>query len=225
MSRRIPWLRVSGEAVVIVASILLAFGLQAWWERRSDRQTERTVLSELHTSLSEDLELLELRLARFRNIERRVASLLSHLRSGAPYADSLDAYFGTTYGLLRTELNTGAYESLKSQGLGLLSDPVLRSHVARVYEQTYRRVEFQVELETDVVLGVLRPYFLLHFRDLILAQSATPLDYQALSRDVEFLNLLAYRLQTVGQVHTSQFEQALSDVRGLIEAIELALET
>ena len=224
MSRRIPWLRVSGEALVIVASILLAFGLQAWWEGRTDRQTERTVLNELHTSLSADLELLELRLDRFRRIESRVASLLTHLESGAPYADSLDAYFGTAYSVLRTELNMGAYESLKSQGLGLLSDQSLRSHVARLYEQTYRRVEFQVDLETDVVLGLLRPYFLLHFRDLILATSATPLDYEALLDDVEFLNLVAYRLQTVRQVHISTFEEAVSDVRGLIAAIERALE-
>lgn len=224
MRRRIPWLRVSGEALVIVISILLAFGLQAWWEGRVDRKTERTVLSELHTSLSQDLELLELGLDRLRRIESRVASLLSHIQSGGPYADTLDTYFGTAYGVLTTELNTAAYESLKSQGLVLLSDQGLRSHVARVYEQTYRRVEWQVNLETDVVLGLLRPYFLLHFRDLILAQSATPLDYQALLDDVEFINLIAYRLQTVRQVHITTFEDAISDVRGLIEAIELALE-
>jgi len=224
LSTRISWLRVSAEAFVIVVSILLAFGLQAWWEGRIDRQTERTVLSELHTSLSEDLELLQLRLDRLRRIETWVESLLSHLRSGAPYADSLDAYFGTAYGIETTELNTGAYESLKSQGLGIVSDPGLRSQVARLYEQTYRRVEWQVNLETDVVLGLLRPYYLLHFRDLVLAQSATPLDYQALLDDVEFLNLIAYRLQTVRQVHISTFEQAISDVRSLIEAIELALE-
>jgi len=218
-------LRVSGEALVIVVSILLAFGLQAWWEGRSDRQTELAVLNELHTSLSEDLDLLESRLDRFRRVESRVASLLTHLQSGAPYADSLDAYFGTAYGLLRTELNTGTYESLKSQGLGLLSDQDLRSQVARVYEQTYRRVEFQVDLETDVVLGLLRPYFLRHFRDLELAQSATPLDYQALLANVEFLNSVAYRLQTVRQVHISTFEEAISDVRELITAIELVQET
>lgn len=84
MSRRVPWLRVSGEALVIVVSILLAFGLQAWWEGLTDRRTERTVLSELHTSLSEDLEQLELRLDRLQGIETRVARLLAHLEAGAP---------------------------------------------------------------------------------------------------------------------------------------------
>jgi len=30
-TRQIPWLRVFVEGVVIVVSILLAFGIEAWW--------------------------------------------------------------------------------------------------------------------------------------------------------------------------------------------------
>ena len=33
MSRQIPWLRVVVEGVVIVSSILLAFGIEAAWEK------------------------------------------------------------------------------------------------------------------------------------------------------------------------------------------------
>jgi hypothetical protein len=84
-------------------------------------------------------------------------------------------------------------------------------------------VEWQGDLEADVVLGLLRPYFLLHFRDLRFSQSATPLDYQALLSDTEFLNLVAYRLQTVRQSHINTFELAISEVRDLIKATELAL--
>ena len=115
LSKQIPWLRVFVEGVVIVGSILLAFGLQAWWDGQVDRQTELTILGELHTALSSDLEVLEGRLDRFRRIESRGAVLTSYLRSGAPYADSLDAYFGTVYGFGYSLLNKGGYESLKSQ--------------------------------------------------------------------------------------------------------------
>ena len=34
MSKQIPWLRVFVEGVVIVGSILLAFGIDAWWDGR-----------------------------------------------------------------------------------------------------------------------------------------------------------------------------------------------
>ncbi len=39
-TRQIPWLRVFVEGVVIVGSILLAFGLQAWWDGRQERALE-----------------------------------------------------------------------------------------------------------------------------------------------------------------------------------------
>jgi hypothetical protein len=36
-TQNIPWKRISVEAAAIVASILLAFAIDAWWEERSDR--------------------------------------------------------------------------------------------------------------------------------------------------------------------------------------------
>jgi len=42
LKAQIPWLRVFVEGVVIVVSILLAFGLQAWWDRV--QEAERLIL-------------------------------------------------------------------------------------------------------------------------------------------------------------------------------------
>ncbi len=223
MKAQIPWLRVFVEGVVIVGSILLAFGLQAWWEGQVDRQTELNILGELHTALSSDFELVESRLDRYRQIESRTEVLLSYLRSGAPYADSLDGYFGTLYGSASVRLNTAGYESLKSQGLGLISDNGLASQVARVYEQTYPTLEGSMDTEREVVRDYLRPYFLAHFRDLTFDQSATPLDYQAILRDTEFLNLVDYRLQVVIQNHIRVFTGAISEIGALIDAISVEL--
>jgi len=59
--RRIPWARVLTEGVVIVASILLALGMDAWWsERDADREAHRelaVVLVELHEARAE-IELM-----------------------------------------------------------------------------------------------------------------------------------------------------------------------
>lgn len=32
-----PWVRLFVEGVIIVGSILLAFGIEAWWDERRDR--------------------------------------------------------------------------------------------------------------------------------------------------------------------------------------------
>jgi len=43
----IQWKRISVEAMAIVASILLAFAIDAWWENRIEREVEQEVLANL----------------------------------------------------------------------------------------------------------------------------------------------------------------------------------
>ena len=47
LTRQIPWLRVFVEGVVIVGSILLAFGIEAWWDGVQERVEERQALEAL----------------------------------------------------------------------------------------------------------------------------------------------------------------------------------
>lgn len=47
-SQKIPWNRLAVEAAAIVASILLAFAIDAWWDERQERAEEREVLESLH---------------------------------------------------------------------------------------------------------------------------------------------------------------------------------
>jgi hypothetical protein len=51
--REIPWVKISAEGVAIVVSILLAFGIQAWWEDKQTQLAEREVLSALIADLEE----------------------------------------------------------------------------------------------------------------------------------------------------------------------------
>ena len=59
MAKQIPWLRVLLEGVVIITSILLAFGIDAWWERVTDNRTEADYLSRLEADLRVDVEKWE----------------------------------------------------------------------------------------------------------------------------------------------------------------------
>jgi hypothetical protein len=47
MTKQIPWGRVFAEGVVIVGSILLAFGIDAWWDRANEEAQEREILGGL----------------------------------------------------------------------------------------------------------------------------------------------------------------------------------
>lgn len=46
-NEKIPWKRISVEAAAIVASILLAFAVDAWWAERLERAAEREELARL----------------------------------------------------------------------------------------------------------------------------------------------------------------------------------
>jgi hypothetical protein len=47
MKQDIPWNKLSIEAFVIVASILLAFGIDAWWDTREQQRNEKELLSSI----------------------------------------------------------------------------------------------------------------------------------------------------------------------------------
>ena len=59
MSERIPWGRVLVEGVVIVGSILMAFGIEAWWADRGEKTAEQAALVRIHDELVADRSRLE----------------------------------------------------------------------------------------------------------------------------------------------------------------------
>jgi hypothetical protein len=58
LARQVPWPRIFAEGVAIVVSILLAFAIQAWWERRQLEATRVELLSTLLESVRLDRETL-----------------------------------------------------------------------------------------------------------------------------------------------------------------------
>jgi len=60
-SRSIPWNRIGIEAMAIVVSILLAFGIEAWWQEKLERDQEATELARLRIEFEENLRMIDLR--------------------------------------------------------------------------------------------------------------------------------------------------------------------
>lgn len=109
---------------MIVVGVLTALAASDWQQDRTDRRGALDMLHELRVALDMDPAALA-QMERYQRIEARVETLLDVLNAGAPYADSLDSYFGTLYGIEFPKLNRAGYESLKSQGLDNISDDAL----------------------------------------------------------------------------------------------------
>lgn len=69
-SGRIPWRRLVAESVAIVASILLAFAIDAWWDGQRDRDRERDLMIDLLADFRSSRGELETRLG----LARRMAT-------------------------------------------------------------------------------------------------------------------------------------------------------
>jgi len=59
MNQRIPWKRIIAEGTIIVASILLAFSIDAWWSERQMRADEREAIDQLIEDFRANAEHLQ----------------------------------------------------------------------------------------------------------------------------------------------------------------------
>jgi hypothetical protein len=82
---RLSFSRIIGEGVAIIVSILIAFGIDAWWDARQDREREVTLLASLRSEFAYNLDELD-RLASWHARTSEYANRLLHLSR----ADSLD---------------------------------------------------------------------------------------------------------------------------------------
>ena len=75
------WKRLALEAVVIVSSILLAFGIDAWWQEGEEQREVRESLAALRSEFVENRSRLDSAIV---SGERRVAAIDGMLRKTTP---------------------------------------------------------------------------------------------------------------------------------------------
>ncbi len=139
MTRQIPWLRVFVEGVVIVGSILLAFGLQAWWEGVQERTEEREIIERLISDVQADIQGIEGGLNALPRKEQslsRVHSVLgeSDARARDPVIFLNDVIYGAQYGWNQyVERRITFDELLGSGAFSLIRDTELRESISHYY--------------------------------------------------------------------------------------------
>jgi hypothetical protein len=128
--------RLLGEASVVVASILLAFAIDAGWDQRQEREDEREVLRGLQAELVEARATIRAS----RDSTEQAFERLSHLVT-APRAEILTMSPSQAAHEVFTPLTrqwadalpTGALDAATGSGqLASISDPTLRAALARL---------------------------------------------------------------------------------------------
>ena len=148
MNRQIPWLRVFVEGVVIVGSILMAFGIEAGWDQRNQRLELRLELQNVAQELAENRERVLFQL----DLVERIAAAgtavdeimeLNHENSVTNLPDTL-VYLGTAASPT-LDVSLGALEALIASGrLASVDDLGVRRRLAGLRARFEDVVENQV---------------------------------------------------------------------------------
>lgn len=123
-----------GEIILVVIGILIALQLNNLNERTKSEAKEIEILYDLKASLEADLISYNRVLDSGERTKSSMEIILAHLETDLPYSDSLKFHFARTTGTWMARANVSVFESLKSEGLTLISNKELRKELVEFYD-------------------------------------------------------------------------------------------
>lgn len=233
MNRRLQavakdWPRYVAEVLVIVGSILAAFALDGWRDDQSRRAEEIAILTTALAEVERDLEDIDYNI---RWHELAVGSLdvvIAQLENDAPYHDSLAAHFHNAFNMPRFVHSTGAFETMQSTGMDVVSNEALRRDLIRLYGAfytNYRTAEAGLADEIAYGLRTIGPGRFVegfHFTEVgrTYRGRMVPTDFEALKQDREFLyymKTLRNRTYTFVNFYYRNLRGEVEEMRDLLE--------
>ncbi|MEL7453552.1 MAG: hypothetical protein AAGJ50_09310 [Pseudomonadota bacterium] len=239
--RDIPWAKITAEGVAIVVSILLAFGIEAWWSDRQEAQLVEENLAALRDELKSNLE--EIR--HERTFRRAVIQATQQLFELAQAEDAIPALeldrslsdvtwggrIDISTGALLSTLQTGTLTSIDQSELrrSLSSLPALYE-ITRTHEQnssafTDDRVVTYINTHGSLLQiynageGAGRPGGRSEMASPYRFPARSPMDHSTLLEQEEFLGYLAMGMSTHENIvlYYDRLEVAMAHSIELIE--------
>lgn len=244
MSREFRWIRIVTEGGVIIVSILLAFGIDAWWDGRLQREEERLVLERLRDEFIADLNQLMLKQSGHADLRDAALELLTKtgdLSVGVPSEEVANLLYIVSTNPTFDPAG-GALSSLIASGqLSLISNPSLRSQLAawpgavadlvdqeRANQtQGHERLLPYLEARTSwrwVMAEATAELTHQTFNPLHFNEGRHPVDVQSVLLEREFEGVLVSRLRLLAAL-LPKYEAAIEMARAIIGGIASELET
>ncbi len=229
--------RLLAEGVVIVASILLAFALDTWWDATKERREERAALESLHEEFAGAREQLAFYLGAHERIAGAAGGLGALVRralaAGEPAVVVPDSALALVYIPPTFNPMLGTLDGLLASGrLGLLRDPELRRSLA-AWEGRLREGTEEEDKAVDFVFHQMDPVLrsrvdvsgALELVEGIFSDTLAPARLSRASRlpvDTEVAGIFAFRRQI--EAHgIEDLEDVLSEIDRILALLEASL--
>ena len=241
--QKTDWKRLAIEAVAIVASILLAFAIDAWWGELQERQFEEETIQGLLEEYQGHQRSLAFAKQLHLRILRAVASLITASHRGTYESAEFDV--DSAISLLKipptTDLGSGVRDALVSSGqIELLSNKQLRYQLAE-WESVMDELIDDERTGTTIVLEIVAPYLTRHgvpnaYSEFVAAATVdAPLDgavrklatdnkaMKRLFSDPEFLAILELRYGFLAHT-TFEFDRVIAEIESILIALNGQLD-
>ena len=197
-----------GEIILVVIGILIAVQINNWNENRLQEKKEIQILKSFESQFQSDISQFDQSLKFYETASRSIDIIINHLDQKLPYNDSLNLHFYLStrfYG--DSDLDNNVFESLKSLGVDLISNTVIRKRIVQLYEDDDEWiVNFEV-LYRDFLFDAGKNIFNTRFnnfwggdyKDLTYSQGEMiPLDFESLKTDQEYLYFIQNQKNFLG---------------------------
>ena len=138
------WKKYSFEFLTLFIAVISAFALNNWNDNRRDNNAENKILTEIYNGLNKDLEDLRSNESGHKSGIKAINYFSNILSNKLESNDSVMVhYINLTRDFISIQ-NTSGYEALKSKGLEIIEDDLLRSEIISLYEYDYsilRKIE------------------------------------------------------------------------------------
>lgn len=217
-----------GEIALVVIGILIALEINNWNEAQVLKEREIEMLESFQGQFSADLKELDFALAFYGETEQSMSIILEHLEEDKPYDKQLAYHFSVMTRIWGTsDLSNSVFDTLKSNGVELITNTELRNKIIKLYDDMDFQLEDFEEKYINIIFDASKNVFNTRFEDFWQGDHMgkyegvmVPIDFEKLKTDQEFLYFLRSLRNQMGWL----IERQLTDMKKEVLVVNQAIE-
>jgi len=182
-----------GEIILVVIGILIALSINTWNENKKNKIKEIKSLTELRKDLVQNLNDINGNISNLQICKNSNNTILNHFENKIAYNDSLNYHFSMLYPFISFTANQTTYETLKQNGIVLISNDSLRSSISDLYSNRFKAYQtFENTYLVNHYLDYIKPMFISEFVSYEFGVSAQPKNYDQFILNSEYKQVLNF---------------------------------
>ena len=213
-----------GEILLVMVGILLALQVNNWNEKRLSQLKSLEILKEIKRNVEENIQLTKEKIATENGVIKSADIILNNLTNTKTYHDSLDAHFHNSHFWPAVSIKSSGYETLKANGIDLISSDTLKEAIVNLYEVSYVEIYETVRMSENYSASTVVPLFTQLFRTYPKGiPKVKPIDYRKVVASENYQGVLSYwrgYRYYANEIRTN----AIIEGEGLLYLINMELE-